>query len=216
MSEKIETALTRLIGVLPLKAKQETCGAQIKKLHQAVLRSFVEQGRILTRQEMAGYVDDLEGAIDALKSNDMVVFSESGDPAGAYRFTMEAREHNVRINGHEVHAMCALDALAISPMFGMTSQISSRCRVTGEPVRIEQSGESIENVEEAGGVRFGIVWGAANACSCCADSLCMEMMFLKDSRVAETWLAQDPDNREVFTLEEAVEFGARFFVPLMS
>jgi mercuric reductase len=216
MSEKIETALTRLIGVLPLKAKQEACGARIKKLHQAMLRSFVEQGRILTRQEMGGYVDDLEKAIDALKSNDMVVFSESGDPVGAYPFTMEAREHNVRINGHEVHAMCALDALAISPMFGMTSQISSRCRVTGEPIRIEQSGGSIENVEEAGDVRFGIVWGAANACSCCADSLCMEMMFLKDSRVAETWLAQDPDNREVFTLEEAVEFGARFFVPLMS
>lgn len=216
MGEKIETALTRLIGVLPLKAKQEACGVQIKKLHQAVLRSFVEQGRILTRQEMGGHVDDLEAAIDVLKSNDMVVFSENGDPVGAYPFTMEVREHNVRINGHAVHAMCALDALAISPMFGMTSYISSTCRVTGEPVQIEQSGVTIANFEEAGGVRFGIIWGAANACSCCADSLCMEMMFLKNSRVAETWLAQDPDSREVFTLEEAVEFGARFFVPLMS
>ena len=215
MGEKIETALTRLIGVLPLKAKQEACGAQIKKLHQAVLRSFVERGRILTRQEMGGHVDDLEAAIDALKSNDMVVFSESGDPVGAYPFTMEVREHNVRINGHEVHAMCALDALAISPMFGMTSHISSTCRVTGEPVQIEQSGETIENFEETGDVRFGIIWGAANACSCCADSLCMEMMFIKDGSVAAQWLAEDPHNREIFSLAEAIDFGARFFVPLM-
>lgn len=44
----------------------------------------------------------------------------------------------------------------------------------------------------------------------------MEMMFLKDDKIAEQWLAEDPTNREIFTLQEAVEFGARFFVPLMS
>jgi len=44
----------------------------------------------------------------------------------------------------------------------------------------------------------------------------MEMIFLKDGKTAQQWLSDDPDNREVFTLQEAVEFGGRFFAPLLS
>ncbi len=216
MAEKVETALARLISILPLEEKQESCGAEIKNLHQQVLRSFVERGRILSKQEMAKHISDVEHAVTILKSSDMVVFSETGEPVGAYPFTMEEREHKVRVNGHEVHAMCALDALAVSPMFGMKTQISSKCRVTGSPVVIHQSGKTIDNPEVADDVRFGIIWGAASACASCANSLCMEMMFLKDKMIADTWLSEDPANREVFTLNEAVDFGAQFFTPLMS
>ncbi len=43
MNEKVDKALDRLIGVLPLKEKQENCGARIKQLHQQMLRSFVDE-----------------------------------------------------------------------------------------------------------------------------------------------------------------------------
>jgi Alkylmercury lyase len=215
MSAKVAKALDRLIDVLPLKARQESCAAPIKALHQRVLRGFVEKGRILTKAEMARHVDDVEEAVGVLKANDMVVFAENGDPVGAYPFTMETREHKVVVNGHAVHAMCALDALSVSSMFAMETRISSVCRVTGDPVLIQQEDGRIVNREACGDVRFGIIWVAASACACCAQSLCMEMMFLKDGSVAQQWLAEDPDNREIFSLEEAVDFGARFFVPLM-
>lgn len=216
MTEKLEKALNRLKGILPLKERQDACSTQIKGLHQQVLRSFVDKGRILTREEMGQHVSNLEDAVNVLKEKDMVVFSEDGDPVGAYPFTMEAREHAVRVNEHLVYAMCALDALAVSPMFGVETQITSRCRVTGDPLNIQQSGNDILNLDEAGDIHFGISWGAANNDSCIADSLCMEMMFLRDGEVARQWLADDPDNREVFTLQEAVEFGGRFFAPLLS
>lgn len=215
MNTKVDNALNRLTGILPLHARQQDCSDEIKALHQQILASFVEQGHILTREQMADHVSDLEKAINVLKSHDLVVFSADDEPVGAYPFTMDEREHKVRINGHQVYAMCALDALAVSPMFGMDTHVSSTCRATGDPVRIEQSGKTIENPGEAGDVHFGIIWGAANPCFCCADSLCMEMMFLRDGNIAENWLAEDPGNREIFTLDEAVEFGARFFVPLM-
>ncbi len=216
MAEKVETALARLSSILPLEEKQASCGAEIKNLHQQVHRSFVERGRILSKQEMAQLVGDVEHAVTILKNSDMVVFSVTGEPVGAYPFTMEEREHKVRVNGHEVHAMCALDALAVSPMFGMKTQISSKCRVTGSPVVIHQSGKAIDNPEVAGDVRFGIIWGAASASASCANSLCMEMMFLQDQMIADTWLSEDPANREVFSLNEAIDFGAQFFTPLMS
>jgi hypothetical protein len=215
MNTKVDNALNRLTGILPLLARQQDCSDQIKALHQDILASFVEQGHILTREQMADHVSDLEKAINVLKSHDLVVFSADDEPVGAYPFTMDEREHKVRINGHQVYAMCALDALAVSPMFGMDTQVSSTCRATGDPVRIEQSGKTIQNPGQAGDVHFGIIWGAANPCFCCADSLCMEMMFLRDGNIAENWLTEDPGNREIFTLDEAIEFGARFFVPLM-
>ena len=215
MTAKVEEALNRLSGILPLQARQADCSTEIKALHRQILASFVKQGRILSRKQMAEQVSDLDAAVNVLKSHDLVVFSTEGDPVGAYPFTMDAREHKVLVNGYEVNAMCALDALAVSPMFEMDTQISSICRVSGDHLTIKQSGETIENQNEAGAVHFGIIWGAANACFCCADSLCMEMMFLRDDDIAQQWLAEDPDNREIFTLPEAVEFGARFFVPLM-
>ena len=216
MAAKLEKALNRLQAILPLKERQEDCSRQIKELHQQVLRSFVTRGRILTREEMAQQVSNLEDAVSVLKSHDMVVFSADGEPVVAYPFTTEEREHKGQVNGHQVHAMCAMDALAVSPMFGMKTQITSRCRITGDPVSIQQSGETIENLDEAGDIHFGIIWGAASDGTSCATSLCMEMMFLSDSAIAKQWLAEDPGNREIFTLQEAVEFGARFFVPLMS
>lgn len=215
MNEKVEKALERLKRILPLEEKQKACSKSIKELHQATLRSFVEKGRILNREEMAQQVSNLEDAVTTLRDNDMVTFSANGDPVGAYPFTMEVREHEVQVNGHKVHAMCALDALAVSPMFGAKTHINSRCRVTGDPVSIKQSGHTIENADESTDIHFGIIWGAEDANTCAADSLCMEMIFLKDSAIARQWLAEDPGNREVFGLPEAVEFSSLFFVPLM-
>ncbi len=216
MTDKLETALDRLNRILPLKERQEACGEQIKKLHQQVLRSFVTRGRVLTRDEISDQVSNTEEAVRILRDYDMVVFADNGEPTGAYPFTMEPREHRIRVNDHAINAMCALDALSVSPMFDMKTEITSQCRVTGDPVNIKQSGTDIENMDEAGNVHFGIIWGAASTDSCCADSLCTEMIFLRDSETAEQWLAEDPDNREIFGLQDAVEFGSRFFVPLMS
>ena len=214
MDAKLEKALKRLKHILPLKERQDECSKPIRELHQQVLRSFVTKGRILTREEMAQRVSNLDDAVNVLRAGELMVFSEEGMPVGAYPFTMEVREHKVWVNSHQVYAMCALDALAVSPMFGMKTQIASRCRVTGDPINIHQSGKTIENPDEAGDIHFGIVWGAAEADVCCADSLCMEMMYLRDSKVAQKWLAEDLGNREIFTLPETVEFASEFFVPL--
>lgn len=216
MSSKIDNALRRLTCILPLKDRQDACGEQVRDLHRQILRSFVETGRIPTREEMRRCVDDVDDALSVLRRSGMVTFSEHGEPTGAYPFTTQAREHVVQANGHQVHAMCALDALAISPMFGIGTQISSRCRVTGYPVTISQSGTTIENSDEAGDIHIGIAWAATDATVSCADSLCTEMVFLRDATVARRWLGDLPRDKEIFTLPEAVEFAYRLFVPLVN
>ena len=108
--------------------------------------------------------------------------------------------------------MCALDALSVSPMFDKPTVIDSQCRVTGEAIQLEQNGSEFS----AGTVDawFGINWGAAATDTVCAESLCMEMIFLANEAVAREWLAESPDTHEIFDLPSAVAFAAGFFVPL--
>ena len=165
---------------------------------------------------MGQWVNDLDTALETLKALDLVVFSAQGEAIGAYPFTMEPREHRVKVNGHRLHAMCALDALSIAPMFGLDTELTSVCRVTGDPIRIRQSAMKLDGATLSSDAQIGIAWAAASSDSCCANNLCMEMIFLRDADIAAQWLAEAPDSRECFTLPQAVEFGARFFSPLLS
>ena len=211
----ITSAVERLNHILPLKARHDALDTQMQHLHRAILQAYVDLGRSLNRSEITRYADNIDEAVRILKHNDLVVFDENGEPTGAYPFTMEEREHIVDVNGHTVHCMCALDALAVSPMFNIPTKITSRSHVTNDPIIIKQQGLKISNQSEAGNTYFGINWSAASGDSCCADSLCTEMIFLKNKTVAENWLSEAPEKRQIFHLKDAIEFAARFFVPLI-
>ena len=145
----------------------------------------------------------------------MVVFDSNDEPVGAYPFTMEQRDHKVPVNDHLVHSMCALDALAISPMFNVKTHIDSCCSVSGDSISIDQLDQTILNKETNKDLHFAINWNSA-ANNCCATSLCTEMIFLKDEKIAGKWLLEDTENREIFTIDEAIDFASRFFKPLMN
>ncbi|MCK5394747.1 MAG: hypothetical protein KAJ32_02085 [Gammaproteobacteria bacterium] len=215
MDTKVKNAVDHLNEILPLAERQETLSNGIANVYQLILKSYIELGRTLNKAEIAEYVEDIDETINTLRSNDMVVFDENDEPVGAYPFTMEQREYKVNVNDHTVHSMCALDALAISPMYNVKTHIESKCHVTGDGIVIDQLDQKILNNEENKNVHFGLNWSSAEN-NCCATSLCTEMIFLKDKKIAETWLAEDPDNREIFTLNDAIEFATRFFKPLVT
>ena len=215
MNDKIKKAVDQLNKILPLKANQQSMSSEMQALHRDILNSYVELGRSLNRGEIAQRVDNVDEAVKTLQQNDMVVFDDRGEPIGAYPFTMEKREHKISVNNHLVHSMCALDSLAVSPMYGMELEINSVCHVTGEPVVIRQKGLEVLNASDVQDVYFGINWSAASANSCCADSLCTEMIFLRGESIANNWFDEDTEHRQIFTLGEAVEFAAGFFMPLL-
>ena len=215
MNTKVINAVDRLNKILPLSKNLQKLDKDLADVYLNILRSYAEQGASLNKNEIARQVENIDETIKVLKENDMVVFDDDGEPIGAYPFTMEQREHEVSVNGHKVHCMCALDALAVSPMFDKETTINSICHVTGEPVRIQQRNREIINSDDNKDVYFGLSWNSA-ANNCCATSLCTEMMFLKGQQVADRWLAEDAENREIFNLSDAIDFAAGFFVPLMT
>jgi hypothetical protein len=41
------------------------------------------------------------------------------------------------------------------------------------------------------------------------------MIFLKDKEIADTWLSEDLENREIFSIDDAIDFSSQFFKPLV-
>jgi Alkylmercury lyase len=213
--DKVQKAVDRLNDILPLKEKQSSLSSSMKQLHKDILFSYFNTGRSLTRNEIAEKVGDINEAVNILQTKDLVVFDASGEPIGAYPFTMEPRVHKLNVNGHQLQCMCALDSLAVSSMFDIEVEISSQCHVSKQKVSIKQKNLEFENIKELNDLYFGISWSSAETSSCCANSLCTEMIFLKGDDLAGNWQLEDRSNREIFDLDEAAEFSARFFMPLM-
>jgi hypothetical protein len=158
-------------------------------------------------------VGDPAALLERLGRDDLVVLDAgSREPLGAYPMTAEPTPHFLTVNGRQVNAMCAVDALAVGAMFDAEVTIDSRCHVTGAPIRIRQSGHRILAAEPGTDVRVGVRWQTPEGPA--AHSLCLEMVFLRDGEVAAQWQGLDAENISLFTLDEAVDFGARFFLPL--
>lgn len=211
----LDAALDKLNSLLPLRARQSQLEPQLRGLHIAVLRNFATAGRPLSLDEVTQQLGDadVDAALARLAADDLVVLSpDDSQIVGAYPFTAEERVHKVLVNGHTVHAMCALDALAIAPMFATATRIDSRCHVTDTPVEIHMQGKSLLSAMP-GTVHVGIHWQGTSGCA--ANSLCMEMVFLADAETAQRWQQQDSENISVYQLPDAVSFAAAYFRPLL-
>jgi len=211
----LTAALDKLNSLLPLKTRQSQLEPQLRDLHIAILRHFATAGKPLAREQIAQLLGDadVDASLARLADDDLVVLTRDRHHiAGAYPFTAEARVHAVLLDGHTVHAMCALDALAIAPMFETATRIDSRCHVTGTPVEIHMQGTELLSAKP-GDVRVGIRWQATLGCA--ARNLCMEMVFLGDADTAGRWQQQDSENISVYELPDAVRFAAAYFRPLL-
>jgi mercuric reductase len=229
---RLAQALRRLHDILPLKERQDSLSKPLRDLHRTILRSLAERGRPLTADEIAAQVGGPEkaaravallGGYDLVVRNDLtvrdavtnrlvVLDAKGGDVVGAYPITTEETPHQVTIDGRMLYSMCAVDALAIGAMFSIETQIQSSCHVSGEPVSIRQRGKSILEIRPAG-TRVGVRW--QRVVDCAAHVLCRQMVFLRSQETALAWLNADPLTKDVFTVEEAIEFGEAFFVPLL-
>jgi mercuric reductase len=207
--------LYRLHGLLPLKERQQRLSQIEVKLHRAILRSFVEQGRAPEGSEISSMLGqaDIGNLLSRLRDNDLIVLDKWGEVVGAYPLTMEETSHVLKVNDHQIHAMCALDALAVSPMFGLEVVIDSSCGMSSEPIHLRQRGRELLETVPSAELLLGINWQETTGCA--AHSLCREMVFLKNLEVAIDWQKLAPETRELFSLEEAMELAAEFFVPLM-
>jgi mercuric reductase len=232
--QKLAQALQRLHDLLPLKERQDSLAPKHRELHRAILRSLIERGRPLGEDEIAKIVGDADGAraavallgaydlvvrgplvvTDVLTNKRVVLDGMGGEVVGAYPVTTEPTPHKVKVNGHNLYAMCAVDALAVGTVFDAEVEIDSVCHVTGEAVHVSQRRkEVLKSSPAARDLRVGVRWQRITTTA--AHVLCRQMVFLKDAATAAKWQAKDPASIDIFTVPEAIDFGEAFFLPLL-
>lgn len=217
VTDTLEHAVQRLEHQLPLEKRQKVLPPAYADIHRAILRTLATTGQPLDRSEISAMLadGDVDEALARLGGDDLVVLSSDGKAAvGAYPMTTEDTPHHLDISGVNVNAMCALDALAVGPMFDTGVGVESRCHVTGTPIQLRIEGDRIVSATPSLDVRVGIAW--QEPCGHAAHSMCREMIFLIDDEVARAWQGGDTANKSLFTLDEAVDFAGRFFRPLVT
>lgn len=184
-----------------------------RELYFWILRRFATSGRPSSAETQAAAEQlglDLERALATLAREDLVHRGHDGEIAVAYPFSGRPTAHRVRFpGGHEVDAMCAIDALGIAPMFGQPIEIVSRDPLTGDEITAQ--------VEPEGDVRWApesavIVCGAMAAEGDSCQGCCPVLNFFVSPLNAERWLAEHPQVRgTLISMREAAAAGRAVF-----
>lgn len=188
-----------------------------RELYFWILRRFAEQGRP-NKVELNVAVEkrgtDVERALGALAREDLVHCGEDGEITVAYPFSGLPTAHRVRFpGGHEVDAMCAIDALGIAAMFGQSIEVSSRDPRSGEEIHVWVAPSGAERWSpERAVVVAGVVAGEVDSCRGC----CPVLNFFVSSASAERWLEAHPQVRgRVISIAEAAAAGRAVFAGVL-
>lgn len=177
-----------------------------------ILRRFATDGRpsnAETRRAAGRLGLDPDAALATLARDDLVHLDPSSEIAVAYPFSGRPTAHRVRFpSGHEAHAMCAIDALGIAPMFEQRIAVTSRDPLSGRKIGalVAPNGDA-EWWPESSVVVAGAMDSPGDSCQGCSV-----LNFFASSSNAERWLDEQPHVRgQVITMQEAILAGRAVF-----
>lgn len=184
-----------------------------RELYFWILRRFATRGRpsgAETRKAAARLGLEVEGALATLAREDLVHCGSDGEIIVAYPFSGRVSSYRVLFaDGHEVHAMCAIDALGIAPMFEQTIEIRSHDPLTGAAFQAKVApGDAASWEPDTAVVVAGVLDRQADSCSGC----CPVLNFFVSTDSAERWLSEHPHVRgQVMTVDDAIASGRAVF-----
>lgn len=117
--------------------------------------------------------------------------------------------HRYDTDGRTVWTWCAPDLLVLPVVLGTPARIQSPCAATGDPVRVEVTPTSVEDVEPAGAVT-SIVTSAPDRLGAVRQVVCNQQNFYRDAEVAAPWLQANPHGR-LLPIADAFEVIRRAF-----
>jgi hypothetical protein len=184
-----------------------------RELYFWILRRFATAGRPSSVELRAGAEQlglEADSALATLAREDLVHRGADGEVVVAYPFSGRPTAHRVRFpGGHEVNAMCAIDALGIAPMLGETIEVESRDPVSSAQIRARVAPDgSAEWSPDSAVVVAGAMVAGGDSCQGC----CPVLNFFASPATAERWLSEHPQVRgTVISMREAAAAGRAVF-----
>lgn len=161
-------ALARLRAQFPLETRVLAASEATRATYAQVLMQWLQA------PPPSASAFDAE-AIAQLVKLDALVREENG--LGCYPFSTEGSGPRVTLRDNTVHAMCAIDALAIARLAHARTTIEANCMSCDTPIALQ--------VEENGGLDHDqvelarVVWQHTDISnSSCSQSLCRNIRFL--------------------------------------
>ncbi len=202
---KSEQAVARLNSLLPLSERKNNLDASVRRIYMRLIQQLAYQGSV--QQDMDAEV------LNELVQLDLVTCDpQTGNIDGAYPFTHRNTPHRLIYNEVDIHAMCAVDALAVAAVFSFRVKILSQCALSQENIIIIQNGVRVEKASPSLDIHVGVSWQSPG--SCAAENLCVDMVFLQNRETAVQWQSRFTDS-DIFTLDEAIDFARDYFEPLL-
>ncbi|MFP3991190.1 organomercurial lyase [Streptomyces sp. E11-3] len=214
-----EAAAAELLGRgSPVGGRLAPKAGGLRAVQQAVLRSFATHGRPPTPAELDAAAAPsgvpAEQVLRDLSAADYLSLDADGTLRAAYPFSPTPTAYRVVIaEGPQVWAMCAIDALGISPMLGRDVTIHSADPVTGDPVTVTFTGSTVtwDPATAVVVVPTGACHGPA------VDACCEAVNFHADAASAARRRAAHPHSpATVLDQNRAEAVGRTVFGPLLT
>ncbi len=187
-------ALARLRAAFPLEQRIRDATPVVRATYAQVLTHWL---RAMPPSTCALNT----GALSALVRLDAVVADEYG--LGCYPFSTHNTGIRVSLPNGTIHAMCAIDALAIARLARVRTGIDASCASCGATVaiRVEENGGLDHEQAEA----TRVIWQhAGDAHTSASLGLCRHIRFLCNA-------CPVPEASEHFSLPQAAAIGNAFF-----
>ena len=187
-------ALDALRSLFPLELRLDNATPAQRHAYALILATWVE-GVIPAASLGATRI------VQELALQDAVVVNAEG--IGCYPFSASASAIQVAFGGTSVHAMCAIDALAIARLVATETRIASACQVCATPLAcvVAANGALAHDQDQAPRV----IWQSeARGGDNCSQTLCRHILFICARCTA-------PTHANVYTLAQAAAIGNAFF-----
>ena len=219
-SPAVHDALQAMVGSDHVFDRWSGYDPATDRVRVALLQLYAEDGRAPTTGALAERAGVSETAVrpllQELRRRDLVVL-EGEQIVGAYPFTDRDTGHRVALDGRDLNAMCAVDALGIGAMIDRDVAITSRCRHCGAPIRIttRDRGRALAHVEP----QTAVMWQSVHyEGACAANSLCATTSFFCSDDHLSAWRRERSADEPGFRLsiEEGLEAGRALFGPSLA
>ena len=123
--------------------------------------------------------------------------------------TLERTPHGLEIEGRPLYTWCAWDTLFIPRLLGVKAAVTSRCPITGTPIRLLVTPSGLAEVIPAETAVSFLLACVGESAAQPVGACCRHIHFLHSPLGTAGWLARNPGG-VVLSIDEAWELGRLF------